>query len=247
MSRPDLKDNVWVNPDVVPANGVDDDRNGYVDDVNGWDFANKNASVFDAAGEDDHGTHVAGTIAARGNNGIGVVGIDRRAKVMPLKFIGSSGYGDLSDAAAALNYAVAEGAKISNNSHGCAGCFSQTLLDAIRGADARGPLFVAAGQQRGGHRREPPLPRVLQLPEHRLRGGHRQPGRLVELLELRRHLGGPRRPGQVHLQHAAAELLRVVLRHLDVRHCRRGRGDPSTPTGARSWSSPPACPACGRW
>jgi thermitase len=144
VNHPDLKDNVWVNPDETANNKVDDDRNGYVDDVNGWDFANRNASVFDAATEDKHGTHVAGTIAAEGNNGIGVAGVSPQAQVMPLKFIGSSGYGYLSDAAAALDYAVAEGVKVSNNSYGCAGCYSETLLNAIEAADDSGHLFVTA-------------------------------------------------------------------------------------------------------
>jgi subtilisin family serine protease len=69
INHPDLKANIWVNTDEVPKNGVDDDRNGYVDDVNGYDFANDDAGVYDAADGDDHGTHVAGTIAAPVNRG----------------------------------------------------------------------------------------------------------------------------------------------------------------------------------
>ncbi|MDP9438403.1 MAG: S8 family serine peptidase, partial [Actinomycetota bacterium] len=104
INHTDLKNNVWVNEDEIPGNGTDDDDNGYVDDVNGWDFRNEDNTVFDAD-ENPHGTHVAGTIAAEGDNGIGVAGVSWRTKVMPLKFIGpETGY--TSDAIEALNYAV---------------------------------------------------------------------------------------------------------------------------------------------
>jgi thermitase len=88
IKHPDLKNNIWTNPGETAGNGIDDDRNGYVDDVNGWDFANNDASVFDSASEDSHGTHVAGIIAAEGNNNLGVVGVNWKAKIMPLKFLG---------------------------------------------------------------------------------------------------------------------------------------------------------------
>ncbi len=71
LRHPDLNDNVWTNPDEIPDNGEDDDTNGYIDDVHGWDFFNDDASVFDPEQGDAHGTHVAGTIAAEGNNGLG--------------------------------------------------------------------------------------------------------------------------------------------------------------------------------
>ena len=150
-SHPDLRNNLWTNPGEVANNGVDDDSNGYVDDVNGYDFANNDASVYDrdpiSGTGDEHGTHVAGTIAAEGNNSLGVVGVNWRARIMPLKFLGPDG-GYTSDAVEALNYAVAEGAKISNNSWGGGGS-SQTLLEAIRRADASGHLFVAAAGNGG--------------------------------------------------------------------------------------------------
>jgi len=149
IKHPDLRNNIWVNADEVPNNGVDDDRNGYVDDVNGWDFANDDASVYDpvSGSGDEHGTHVAGTIAAEGNNGIGVTGVNWRARIMPLKFLGPQG-GYTSDAVAALDYAVANGATISNNSWGGGGR-SQALQDAITRADAAGHLFVAAAGNDG--------------------------------------------------------------------------------------------------
>jgi thermitase len=153
IGHPDLKANIWTNQDEVAGNGIDDDRNGYVDDVHGWDFHNNDGSVFDAASEDSHGTHVAGTIAGRGNNNIGVAGVSWRAKIMPLKFIGAGNRGYVSDAAEALDYAVAEGVKISNNSYGfydnCNGCYSQTLLDAINRAGTAGHLFVSAAMNGG--------------------------------------------------------------------------------------------------
>ena len=141
VKHPDLKNNIWVNEDEVPDNGVDDDGNGYVDDVNGWDFFNDDNSVFDAAGDDRHGTHIAGTIAAEGNNDVGVTGINWQAKVMPLKFVGPE-HGSVSGAIEALNYAVANGATISNNSY--VEPYSRAFYDAIKAADTKGHLFVAA-------------------------------------------------------------------------------------------------------
>jgi thermitase len=151
VNHPDLRDNIWVNTDEVAGNGVDDDRNGYVDDRNGYDFANDDASVYDpdpinGAG-DEHGTHVAGTIAAQGNNGTGITGVNWEASIMVVKFLGPDG-GYTSDAVEALNYAVANGAKISNNSWGGGG-YSRALLDAIQRADAAGHLFVAAAGNAG--------------------------------------------------------------------------------------------------
>jgi thermitase len=151
INHPDLKDNIWVNTDEIAGNGVDDDNNGYVDDRNGYDFANNDASVYDpdpiSGAGDEHGTHVAGTIAGEGNNSLGVAGVSWRASIMPVKFLGPSG-GYTSDAVEAINYAVRNGAKISNNSWGGGG-YSQALRDAIANADASGHLFVAAAGNGG--------------------------------------------------------------------------------------------------
>lgn len=150
-NHPDLRDNMWRNPGEVPNNGVDDDRNGYVDDVNGYDFANDDKTVYDPdpmTGQgDEHGTHVAGTIAAEGDNGVGITGVNWDAQVAALKFLGPNG-GYTSDAVEAINYAVAEGMDISNNSWGGGGR-SQALEDAIEKADAAGHLFVAAAGNGG--------------------------------------------------------------------------------------------------
>ncbi|MDQ3386389.1 MAG: S8 family serine peptidase [Actinomycetota bacterium] len=151
INHPDLNDNLWVNTDEIAGNGIDDDKNGYVDDRNGYDFANNDSSVYDpdiVTGDgDEHGTHVAGTIAAEGNNGGGTTGVNWDAQIMSLKFLGTDG-GFTSDAVEAINYAVNNGARISNNSWGGGG-YSQSLRDAIARADNQGHLFVAAAGNGG--------------------------------------------------------------------------------------------------
>ena len=86
----DLSANIWINPSEIPGNGIDDDGNGYIDDINGWDFINNDKDPMDDNG---HGTHCSGTIAAVGNNNIGIVGVNWNAKIMPLKFLSASGSG----------------------------------------------------------------------------------------------------------------------------------------------------------
>lgn len=150
ITHADLNENLWTNPGEFPADGIDNDLNGYVDDLHGWDFWNNDATVYDAGDGDEHGTHVAGTIAAEGNNGTGVTGVIWEAQIMPLKFIGPD-YGSISGAVKSIDYAVAEGAKISNNSWGCGGsdCYSKTLKAAIDRADSAGHLVVAAAGNDG--------------------------------------------------------------------------------------------------
>lgn len=101
ISHPDLAANVWTNPFDAP-DGVDNDGNGFIDDVNGWDFAGNNNSVYDGTA-DDHGTHVAGTVAARGGNGIGVAGVNWNVKFIPVKFLGATG-GTTANAIRAVDY-----------------------------------------------------------------------------------------------------------------------------------------------
>ena len=152
VNHPDLRDNIWTNSGEVAGNKIDDDGNGYVDDVNGYDFANDDATVYDpdpiSGNGDEHGTHVAGTIAAVGNNGIGVAGVNWDAQVASLKFLGPQG-GYVSDAVEAVNYAVAEGMDISNNSWGIGGGRSLALEDAVRRADDAGHIFIAAAGNGG--------------------------------------------------------------------------------------------------
>jgi hypothetical protein len=139
-THPDLAANVWTNPGEVPDNGVDDDLNGYVDDVHGWNFADGNADPID---DYFHGTHVAGTIAAVGDNTTGVIGVAFESRVMAVRALGTSGYGTISDAVRAIQYAVDNGADVINASWGLSS-FSQTLADAVAGAHAAGVVFVAA-------------------------------------------------------------------------------------------------------
>jgi len=139
-THPDLRNNMWKN--LKEANGrpgVDDDGNGYVDDVFGYDFARNRPN-----GDDDnkHGTHCAGIIGAE-RNGIGVVGINQKVKIMPLKFLDANGSGDTVAAIKAIDYAVANGARVISNSWGGGG-YSSLLNDAIQRAIAKGVYVVAA-------------------------------------------------------------------------------------------------------
>lgn len=143
----DLAANAGVNPGEINGNGVDDDGNGLVDDVYGWDFANNDKQVFDGAG-DDHGTHVAGTIGGVGGNGKGVAGVCWNVKMLSAKFLGSRG-GTTANAIKAIDYftdlKIRHGLNIvaTNNSWGGGG-FSQGLQDAIQRANNAGILFIAA-------------------------------------------------------------------------------------------------------
>ncbi len=137
-SHEDLDANIWVNSEEIVDNGIDDDGNGYIDDIYGWDFFTGDSDPMDEVG---HGTHVAGTICAEGNNGIGVSGVAWQCKIMALRFLGPDG-GFTSDAIAALEYAVYMGVKVSNNSWGGDG--DSSLYLAIENAGASGHLFMAA-------------------------------------------------------------------------------------------------------
>jgi subtilisin family serine protease len=139
-AHPDLASNLWVNPREVPGNGSDDDGNGLIDDVHGWNYLTDTADLGDDNG---HGSHVAGTIAAAGDNGLGVVGVAWGARIMPLKILNSFGDGTTYAVVAAIHYAVDNGARIINASWGGAS-FSQAVADAIQFAGARGVVFVTA-------------------------------------------------------------------------------------------------------
>jgi len=133
----DLSANIWNNTDEIPGNGIDDDGNGYIDDVRGWNFVNNTSDPID---DNHHGTHVSGTIGAVGNNAIGVAGVNWHVKIMPLKAFDSAGFGDTSDAITAIEYANANGASVISNSWG-GGSYSQGLKDAI---DASPAVVVCA-------------------------------------------------------------------------------------------------------
>lgn len=144
VNHPDLAANIWTNPGEIAGNGIDDDENGYVDDVNGWDFFINDNDPRDANG---HGTHVAGTIAAAGNNAAGVTGVSWSAQIMALRFLDAWGGGTTANAIAAIEYADAMGADIINNSWG-GGAYSQFLKDAI---DACNALVVCAAGNSGSN------------------------------------------------------------------------------------------------
>lgn len=162
----DLVDNMWHNPGEIPDNGIDDDHNGYVDDIVGWDFvANDNkpydltASMMDmllSGGNPGHGTHCAGNVAARGDNGKGISGVAPNVRIMALRFISEKGQGTTADAIKAIKYGVDNGAKVLSNSWGSTGDDggqeSRALQDAIAYCESKGVLFVAAagnGDQQG--------------------------------------------------------------------------------------------------
>ena len=147
----DLAANAGTNPGETAGNGIDDDGNGYIDDVYGWDFDGKNNSVFDGTG-DDHGTHVAGTIGAVGGNEKGVAGVCWSIKILSAKFLGRNG-GTTANAIKAVDYFTnlkKSGLNIvaTNNSWGGGG-FSQALKDAIDRAGAANILFIAAAGNSG--------------------------------------------------------------------------------------------------
>ena len=157
LNHPDLASNVWTNP-FDPVDGVDNDGNGYVDDVSGWDFSQNNNSIYDGAPgnntTDSHGTHVSGTIGAVGGNGIGVAGVNWHVIMISAKFLGPNG-GTTANAIRAIDYITdlktRHGLKIvATNNSWSGGGYSQALHDAIiRGANAD-ILFVAAAGNGNG-------------------------------------------------------------------------------------------------
>jgi subtilisin family serine protease len=164
----DLVDNIWHNPGEMgmdaagkdkSSNGVDDDGNGYVDDVIGWDFASNDNKPFDftaplldqlfSGGNPGHGTHCAGNVGARSDNGKGIAGVAPGVQIMPLRFITEKGQGTTADAVKAIKYAVTMGAKVMSNSWGSEGDDpndgdTKALKDAIQMAQDHGVLFIAA-------------------------------------------------------------------------------------------------------
>lgn len=151
-SHLDLASNVWLNP-YDSVNGIDDDGNGYIDDVRGWDFAGKDNSVYDSSG-DDHGTHVSGTVAASGGNGLGVTGVCWSGiQLISAKFLGNGG-GTTANAIKAVDYLTDLKTRhnlnivATNNSWGGGG-FSQGLKDAIERANSANILFIVAAGNSG--------------------------------------------------------------------------------------------------
>ena len=139
-SHPDLQNNIWINSGEIPGNGIDDDGNGYVDDVYGWNFVGGNNDPMDDNG---HGTHVAGIVAME-NNAVGGVGVAYNSKVMVLKAGNSSGYFNNSDIAEAIQYAYMNGASVINMSFG-GSMISMAVEEALQMAYNSCVLVAAAG------------------------------------------------------------------------------------------------------
>lgn len=164
-THPDLAPNMWTNPGEIPGNGIDDDGNGIIDDVHGMNALDDSGDPMDDNG---HGTHVAGTIGAVGNNGKGVVGVNWDVQIMALKFLSASGSGSLSGAIKATNYLLdlkARGVNVRaiNNSWGGGG-FSQQLYDIFRKAGDNGVLLaIAAGNESNDNDTIPSYPASFDL------------------------------------------------------------------------------------
>jgi subtilisin family serine protease len=165
-THPDLAQNMWTNPFEIPGNGIDDDGNGYIDDVHGINAITHSGDPMDDNG---HGTHVSGTIGARGNNGVGVVGMSWNSQIMALKFLASDGSGSLADAITAFNYIVdmknrGVNVRVSSNSWGGGG-FSQSLAQAIQRAGQAGVIVVAAaGNEANDNDTTPQYPSSIDSP-----------------------------------------------------------------------------------
>jgi subtilisin family serine protease len=153
INHRDLAANIFTNPGEIPGNGIDDDKNGFIDDTNGWDFHHNDRTVYDSSNSDAHGTHVAGTIGAVGGNGTGVAGVAWQVTMVPAKFLGPNG-GYISNAVKALDYLTDLKTRhnlnlvASNNSWGGGGA-SSALRDAINRGGNAGILFVAAAGNDG--------------------------------------------------------------------------------------------------
>lgn len=169
-SHPDIAPNYWANPGETghdaqgrdkKTNGVDDDGNGYIDDFRGWDFVNNDNDPMD---DHAHGTHCAGVIGAQGNDGVGVTGVNWNVSLVGLKFLSASGGGTLENAVKAIEYGTSLGVSLTSNSWGGGG-FSQSMLDAIKAANDRGILFIAAaGNESSNNDNSPHYPSTYDAP-----------------------------------------------------------------------------------
>lgn len=157
----DLVEMLWRNPFEIPNNNVDDDGNGYVDDLVGWDFVTNDNKPYDlttdpmqmlfSGGNPGHGTHCAGNVGARAGNGKGIAGVAgvNNIRIMSIRFLSEKGQGTTADAVKSIRYAVDNGAHVLSNSWGSSGedpndPDNQALRDAIAYTQANGALFVAA-------------------------------------------------------------------------------------------------------
>jgi hypothetical protein len=161
-NHPDLKEQIWTNlSELNGKKGIDDDKNGYVDDIHGYDIFNKDGDPMDGNG---HGSHCAGVIGAIHDNGIGVAGVMGEVSLVPVKFLSDQGAGSSEQAILGLDYAVKIGVDITSNSWGGAE-FSQALKDAILNASNNGIVFVAAaGNDSRDNDQAPHYPSSYEIP-----------------------------------------------------------------------------------
>ncbi|MBL8842838.1 MAG: S8 family serine peptidase [Planctomycetes bacterium] len=161
-AHPDLAHKAWVNPGEIAGNGIDDDANGWIDDVHGIDPVNGDGDPMDDNG---HGTFVAGIAAAEPDNGQGIAGVAWNARIMGCKFLAASGSGSFAEAITSLDYAVANGAAVSNHSYNSPS-FSQTLYDAFDLAGDAGHLAIVPGANSANNLDvQPSYPVCFDLPE----------------------------------------------------------------------------------
>lgn len=173
-THPDIKDNMWVNKKEVVGNGIDDDQNGFVDDVYGYDFNGNDADPKDETGSQNpgHGTHCAGILGAVGDNNRGISGMSQKVSIMASRFLGADGSGDLMGAVKSIDYATANGAHIISASWGAgvSANDAKPITEAIGRANDKGVIFIAAasndGKNNDGYEVYPantPLPNVITV------------------------------------------------------------------------------------
>ncbi len=223
-NHPDLAANIWTNPGEIAGNGIDDDGNGFIDDIHGWDFKNLDNDPMDDHG---HGSHCSGTIGGVGDNGVGVAGVNWQVSIMGCKFLDSGGYGNTADAILAVQYATMMGADVMSNSWG-GGPYDQAMYDAIQAAYTANIFFVAAAGNSGDNNDVTP-----HYPSSYANGNViavmatdmddlpvNEAGLVGHLLrrDERRHRG----PRPVHLEHGPGHGLRQLQRHLDGDPARLG-------------------------
>ncbi len=162
FNHPDLVENLWTNEAEQKGEaGVDDDNNGVIDDIHGFNAITGNGNATDDQG---HGSHCAGTIGAKGNDGKGIVGVAWDVKIMAVKFLDANGSGTLENALKAIDYATKMGAKVMSNSWGGGG-FSQTLFDSIKRSNEAGAIFIAAaGNESNNNDNTPSYPATYDVP-----------------------------------------------------------------------------------
>lgn len=156
-----LKENIYININEIPDNKIDDDKNGFIDDINGWNFIDKNNNPMDKLG---HGTHVSGIIGAKGDNDKGVTGVNQHVSIVPIKVMDDNGYGTLENILEGIYYAKSLGVQIINASLG-GDPYSEAFFEALKMLNENKILFVAAAGNDNMNNDEIPFyPASYQLP-----------------------------------------------------------------------------------